>query len=81
MEGMLKQGLAPVYAFADRAVSMGVRPEHYEVIAAVLPTALEVRDMCSSYLKCYLPTRERFSPEGSDHGSRWACPCNIQASS
>lgn len=52
MEGMLKQGLAPVYSFADRSVSMGVRPEHYEVIAEVLPIALEVRQ-----------ATEPFSPE------------------
>lgn len=43
MEGMLKEGLAPIYSFADRSVTIGVRPEHYEVIAAVLPMALEVR--------------------------------------
>lgn len=43
MEGMLKQGLAPIYSFADRSVTMGVRPEHYEAIATVLPKALEVR--------------------------------------
>lgn len=42
MEDMLKQGLTPVYSFADRSVAMGSRPEHYEVIAAVLPIALEV---------------------------------------
>lgn len=44
MEDMLKQGLAPVYSFADRSVAMGARPEHYEVIAEVLPVALEVRE-------------------------------------
>lgn len=43
MEDMLKQGLCPVYSFADRSVAMGARPEHFEVIAAVLPIALEVR--------------------------------------
>lgn len=43
MEDMLRQGLTPVYGFADRSVAIGVRPEHYEVIATVLPIALEVR--------------------------------------
>lgn len=51
MEDMLKQGLAPVYTFADRSVSMGARPEHYEVIAEVLPIALEVRRRTSCYIK------------------------------
>ncbi|CAM9943897.1 unnamed protein product [Ectocarpus sp. 4 AP-2014] len=41
MEDMLKQGLSPLYSFADRSVAMGARPEHYEVIAEVLPIALE----------------------------------------
>lgn len=41
---MLKQGLAPIYSFADRSVTMGVRPQHYEVISDVLPVALEVRE-------------------------------------
>ena len=48
MEDMLKQGLAPVYSFADRSVAMGARPEHYEVIAEVLPVALEVRSPCTT---------------------------------
>lgn len=43
MEDHLKEGLVPVYSFADRSVAMGARPEHYEVIAEVLPLALEVR--------------------------------------
>ena len=42
MEDMLKQDLTPVYSFADHSVAMGARPEHYEIIASVLPFALEV---------------------------------------
>lgn len=42
MEDHLKEGLTPVYSFADRSVTIGARPEHYEVIAQVLPIALEV---------------------------------------
>ena len=43
MEDHLKEGLVPVYSFADRSVAMGARPEHFEVIGEVLPLALEVR--------------------------------------
>eukprot|EP00903_Cladosiphon_okamuranus_P006268 g6151.t1 len=41
MEDHLKEGLTPIYSFADRSVAMGARPEHFEVIVEVLPLALE----------------------------------------
>ena len=58
---MLKQGLTPVYSFADRSVAMGARPEHYEVIAEVLPVALEVRS----------PFRDVYDLHDLGHFARW----------
>lgn len=51
MEDHLKEGLTPVYSFADRSVAIGARPEHYEIIAEVLPIALEVSDLLLSLLR------------------------------
>lgn len=54
MKAMLKQTLKPVYAFADRSVIVGVRPEHWEVVAAAMPIALEASATARSSCRCHV---------------------------